>query len=86
MPLYEYQCTSCGDLQTISLPIDRRKEPTERPCAVCSSIDTISIKINAPTIGYSHGLKTTDSFNDKLKEMKSKLPKSAHQSLENHIK
>lgn len=85
MPLYEYHCTSCGDLQTKSLPIDRRKEPTETPCPACSS-NTVNIKINAPSIGYSHGLKTTDSFNDKLKEMKTKLPKSAHQSLENHIK
>lgn len=86
MPLYDYLCTSCGDLQTELLPIDRRMEPTRRPCPACSSIDTIEMKINAPTIGYSQGLKTTDSFNDKLKDMKSKLPKSAHQALENYIK
>lgn len=86
MPLYDYQCNSCGDLQTKLLPIDRRMEPTESPCPVCNSIRTINMKINAPAIGYSHGLKTTESFNDKLKDMKSKLPKSAHQSLENYIK
>ena len=52
--------------------ICERKEPTETPCEECGK-ESIYISVSAPTIGYNStaGMKTTDSFNDRMNEIAS---------------
>ena len=35
MPLYSYECMSCGDLFEDIYSISDRKKPTEQPCEEC---------------------------------------------------
>ena len=75
MPLYNYRCRSCDYEFTEMHSIADRKEPTEKPCPACLIEDTVYIAIKgAPVIGYSiaPGLKTSDNFNSRLKEIKKK--------------
>jgi putative FmdB family regulatory protein len=71
MPQYSYRCRSCShefdEIHTVS----DRKIPEEKPCPGCGQSE-IYQKIGTPVIGYSvaPGLKTTDNFNSRLKEIK----------------
>lgn len=73
MPYYDYQCTSCGHEFSKVLTIKERNKPIDEPCPECETSNCINkIITRAPIVGYSvaPGLKTTDNFNDRLKEMK----------------
>lgn len=85
MPTYDYKCSSCEHATTQILKISERKDPESAPCSECGEC-TVTMQICAPTIGYSNpgSLKTTDSFNDRLKEIKKSIPKQ-HQGRINSV-
>lgn len=76
MPLYEYSCTSCGHAFEETKKIAEREVPTTEPCKECGEMTVVKGIFSAPKVSYTNtgSLKTTDSFNDRLKEIKNKLP------------
>jgi len=78
MPQYNYRCRSCDYRFTDVKSIEDRKVPTEQPCPNCCNTGDIYLSIDsAPAIGYSiaPGLRTTDDFNSRLKEIKKRSGK-----------
>lgn len=75
MPTYHYQCKNCDESFDRIHTYDNRAKPENEPCPSCGKV-SVSYIIVPPKISYSHkgSLKTTDSFNDRLKEIKNKLP------------
>ncbi len=71
MPSYKYCCTSCGDEFTEIRKMDERDLPTKSACKVCGE-QTIERPVSAPNFIYNPSgmIKTTDSFNDRLIEIK----------------
>lgn len=72
MPLYEYRCDSCGQEFSTRLKVSDRKDPEHSECPYCAVHGCVSMKIGAPLVSYSTnpGLKVTDNFTDRLKEIK----------------
>lgn len=87
MPLYEYRCNSCGEEFDLVRSYDKRKEPEADPCPECGEV-AVTYKVSAPKIGYFHkgSMRTTDSFNDRLKEIKKTIPKRYQDNINNVIK
>lgn len=72
MPLYDYGCRECGQYFTDVHKIDDRKIPCENPCPNCGEL-AVFLKVGAPVLGYNikpPGLRTSDNFNDRLKDLK----------------
>lgn len=79
MPLYDYKCSSCEHVFTKSLKIADRNLPIEEPCPDCNLLGSITkVILTAARIGYSiaPGMRTSDNFNSRLKEMKSAAGKT----------
>jgi putative FmdB family regulatory protein len=72
MPLYTYRCISCEERFDKNLSIANRKEPEESPCPSCNEDATILHCVGTPMVCYSMspGLRVTDNFNDRLKDLK----------------
>lgn len=87
MPIYGYQCNDCGHTFDEKLAIDNRDDPCNQPCPNCQA-NTITRPITSPRIAYNNlgSLKTTDSFNDRLKEIKNKVPERFKGALNNNIR
>tara|TARA_B100000929_G_scaffold290599_1_gene284832 strand:+ start:16627 stop:16890 length:264 start_codon:yes stop_codon:yes gene_type:complete len=78
MPIYDYRCGSCGNQFSQRKKISEMEAPLSEPCPECEKKGEITkIITSAPVVGYSiaPSLKTTDNFNSRLKEMKSKAGK-----------
>lgn len=76
MPLYQYKCNACDHDFTSVRKVDDRHQPTNEPCPSCKAEGTVVYLISAPNVMYSGqgSLKTTDNFNDRMKEIKKNLP------------
>lgn len=87
MPLYEYQCNECGHDFTRMQTIASRKDPEQQPCSECGEM-AVQQRISTPAISYSHpgSMKTTDSFNDRLKDIKKAVPKRFQDNLNANIR
>lgn len=87
MPLYEYKCGSCEATFTQVLIIDKRKVPETEPCPECSKQE-VKMLISTPMISYSNpgSMKTSDSFNDRLKEIKKSIPPRYRESINANIR
>ena len=88
MPFYDFHCKHCNTNTTEHLSIEQRDDPTKEPCPHCHTEDSVERVISAPALAMygSTQLKTTDGFNDRLKEMKRNLPKSGHTQIEKYMK
>lgn len=88
MPFYDFHCKHCNNRTTEQKTISERDEPTKQPCQHCNTEGSIERVISAPALAMygSTNLKTTNSFNDRLVEMKRNLPKSAHTQIEKYMK
>lgn len=87
MPLYEYACKGCNHSFSQIQKIDDRKLPESEPCPACSKVEVV-MTISAVKISYSAnngGMKMTESFKDRLKDIAKKVPAAARDSLTRHI-
>jgi putative FmdB family regulatory protein len=75
MPLYAYRCQSCENTFDALNSYENRLNPEQEPCPKCGK-ETVKYTVSAPKIGYMNPgtMKTTDNFNDRLKEIKKRLP------------
>lgn len=76
--IYEYKCHECNEVFTKDVRMSEYKVPCEEPCPFCSTQGQVKRYISkAPTIGYNAnngGLKTTDNFKDRLREIEKNVP------------
>lgn len=74
MPVYNYKCKNCenefSDIKTIS----ERDDPCKEPCENCGET-RIEKKIGPVAFKFGGNEKHSNSFNDKLKDMRKNLPK-----------
>lgn len=86
MPLYDYKCNSCEHTFESSRKYDNRLDPESEPCPECGATD-VKYKISAPNICYSAkgSLKNTESFKDRVREIKKNIPKQFHKNLSNIV-
>lgn len=74
MPLYNYECKSCGDKFTKKFKVDDRKIPEQEMCSECGAVGRVQQVIEeSPAFNYDNRMgahRMTDSFNDRLKEIK----------------
>lgn len=71
MPIYNYECSTCGNESEHILSISKMSEPCEKPCEKCDGEIKKVIK-EAPILGYNTKtpkMKTSDSFNSRLKDI-----------------
>ena len=77
MPLYAYECLSCGDLFEETYKIADRKKPTKRPCYECGG--EIVQAITRMNIGdpVRLGVKRPSSeFNQVIEQIAEQNPRS----------
>lgn len=88
MALYDYLCKACDHTWEGVYSISNRKQPEGEPCPSCGEMSVLQA-ITAAAIGYTYqtsGVKTTDSFNDRMKEIKKKLPPKYQDRISNIIR
>ena len=76
MPLYDYQCQSCGIVFEEQMLIADRKAPTEKPCFQCG-YGEIDLLISAVSIGDPVRLGVTKpsvEFNEVMQKVKTVHP------------
>lgn len=71
MPTYSYRCRSCDHKFEKYQMMDDRKIPESEPCPNCEYYDVYQ-SVSTPRLLYTvdNSLKTTSSFNDRMKEIK----------------
>ena len=73
MPIYDYKCTSCGNETSHKKMMDERHNTEQDVCEECESLGTYKLIIKeAPILGYNvktPGMKTSDSFNSRMKDI-----------------
>lgn len=76
MPLYDYGCSNCEHTFEKFHSYDNRHKPEKEPCPECNQL-SVTFKISPTKVAYFNKgtMKTTDSFNDRLKDIKKALPK-----------
>jgi putative FmdB family regulatory protein len=78
MPLYDYNCSSCGHTFTEKYMIEDRKQPEGEPCPSCQS-SSVQLLIGTPGVGDSVrlGIRTVDNgFREVLSKIHESQPKS----------
>ena len=87
MPLYDYRCTNCEHTFSKFHNFDNRHKPENEPCPECNH-ESVKYIMSAPIIGYFNkgSMKTTSSFNDRLKDIKKSLPEQFKGSLNDVIR
>lgn len=76
MPLYEYSCSKCDTSFTRLCSVSDRNDAEKTPCPKCETCGTVHQVIGAPNISYAGTAKTTNSFNDRMKDLRNNFPKS----------
>ena len=80
MPLYDFTCDKCSYSFSKRLKIADRDQPLG-PCPKCDSGAIVSV-LGAPSLGWGGlgqgSLKTSDSFNEKLKQVRDCTPAHMH--------
>lgn len=86
MPLYEYSCKNCGHEFSAMRSIAERKQPESEACSECGEME-INQLISAAKISYSNpgSMKHTESFKDRVREIKKNIPKRYHDNLSNIV-
>lgn len=86
MPLYDYECKGCSRTFTDVKKIDDRHQPCEEPCSECGG--EIVLRVGASTFIYNRAgaIKTSDNFNDRLKEIRNRTPEKYKQNVEKSIR
>jgi hypothetical protein len=86
MPQYTYKCKSCENTTEQVLPMAAREKPCEFPCGQCGKF-SLYIQIQPTKISYQGNLKTTQNFNDRLKDIKKSMPEGdARDNINGHIR
>lgn len=87
MPLYDYKCQSCDHAFRKLKQISKRHEPTKEPCPECGEAQIVNV-IGCPAVAYNQpGVhKTTDNFNDRLKQIKENVGSTGKDNLSNVIR
>jgi putative FmdB family regulatory protein len=78
MPQYSYRCRTCSHRFEKVSTIANRNQPEYEVCPSCLAIESVYLAItSAPVIGYhiAPGLRTSDNFNSRLKEVKARSGK-----------
>lgn len=77
MPLYSYRCKFCGSDFGLFKSIANRMQPTEEPCPACGAEHSVEKTLNPTPLLYSvdSSMKTTDSFNSRMQEIKARSGK-----------
>ena len=72
MPLYEYACESCEHQWAEQRQIASRDVAVNNPCPECGVSGQVTRHIGTAPLLYSvnYSVKTDDSFNDRLKDIK----------------
>lgn len=53
MPLYDYKCHECGEIQELILPMNESKQELfDRPCQKCQSNHLIKQVAGVPSIAF----------------------------------
>jgi len=89
MMQYDYQCKACDHVFERVLKMANRKDPEGDPCPQCGELKVQQTILGCPTVNYSMktpGVKTTDSFNDRMKDIKKALPKKYQDNISNIIR
>lgn len=76
MPLYDYQCSSCGNTFESIYKISEMDKPLSEPCPKCGE-STIKKLLSAPMIVDAIRLgitKPTSEFREVMKRMKKEMP------------
>lgn len=86
---YDYQCKACNHVFERVLKMADRKVPEAEPCPECGETQVKQTILACPTVNYSiktAGVKTTDSFNDRMKDIKKALPPKYRDNINNIIR
>lgn len=73
MPLYGYECQSCGNEFVEMRTISERNAPENEPCPVCSEVGQVKKQLSNARIVAGVGdfrAKVPDVFKDRLREIK----------------
>ena len=84
MPLYDYECKSCGILFEEFISISERLIPTEQPCPECGdkSVDQIVTQMNIGDPVRLGVKKPSGEFNHIIEQISEQNPRSKlHQKL-----
>lgn len=75
MPMYEYQCESCGSVEDKIFPISEKPQEYEAKCEACDQITTFTCIMSAPMIVSGvGGFKTNVDFQSRLNQIKKENP------------
>lgn len=87
MPLYDYEC-ACGSTITLNRSIANRDKLVDVRCTNCNQDNKFKRQICSPMIvsGVAGRLRTTDSFNDRLKEVQKKVSRYNSEPLNDIIR
>ncbi len=87
MPLYDYKCTSCDHTFRKMERMANREQPTNDRCPNCDEKTVVNV-IGSPALAYHQpGIhRTTDNFNDRLKQIKENVAVGGKESLSNVIR
>lgn len=85
--IYTYGCKKCEHRFDGSYRMDDRKIPESQPCPSCGEMSVQHLIVSAPKVCYSMStMKTTDGFNDRLKDIHKKLPERYKGQMANNIR
>lgn len=73
MPLYEYQCSSCGHEFEKQLRILQMLDPEKEPCPMCSEVH-VRKHIKTGVIFNADVVKPNVAFQERIREMKRTIP------------
>jgi len=84
MPTYEYQCKSCQHRFEEFLSINKREDPTKKPCSECGEKKVQQGFFTAPVGGFDTLLKPKAGFSDIIDSIKNNgsVPKRYHENLD----
>lgn len=88
MALYDYLCQACEHRFEGVRSIANRKQPESEPCPACGEMKVLQ-SITSACIGYTYktaSVRTTDSFNDRMKDIKKGLPPKYQDNIGNIIR
>lgn len=88
MPMYDYKCGACDHTFEKIVKSDNRLDAEQEPCPKCGKHEIRYAILSTPKVSYGNpgSLKTSDSFNDRLKEIKAKVPERFKENLNKNIR
>lgn len=77
MPLYQYKCESCGEVNDKLIRISDRKDSMVSECKFCQQESNMTFQIGAPGISYmgvNHGGKIAGDLKNRFDQMRKHYP------------